>query len=259
MATRRTDGFSEDGLSYAVASDFDKQLGQALAEIEARSAAPRFTPGARVESPDAPDILRRELLDPILEAQAVYQGQPLKAAAVPKVAPPKIISDRGNIWSVDPLTGSANQLVKRPESEAKVSDYRDRIDYELAAKAVEAARKAVLSERTTAGRAAAQAMLEKAMQDFQKLRPTELLGENTSVLGGYNPNHGALQAGPPAAPVSAVPAAPTPMGFMGTPGSTNLLDMNAPIGVPVRQPTIVAPGATGVIRRKFNPVTGDFE
>jgi len=259
MATRRTDGLSDDGLSYAVASDFDKQLGQALAEIEARSAAPRFVPGARVESPDAPDILRRELLDPILEAQAIYQGQPLRQVAAPKVAPPKIISDRGNIWSVDPLSGNANQLVKRPETEAKVVDYRNRTDYELKAKAVELAYKAVLSERTESGRAAAQKILDKAIKDYKKLQPADLLGQNTSVLGGYNPNHGALQAGPPAAPVSVAPAAVSPRGFMGTPGGANLLDMNAPIGVPVRQPTVVAPGAAGVVRRKFNPVTGDFE
>ncbi len=65
---RRTDGFSEDGLSYSVASDFDKQIGQALAAQEARLKDPRYIPGAQVERPDAPDILNQELIDPVLTA-----------------------------------------------------------------------------------------------------------------------------------------------------------------------------------------------
>lgn len=65
---RRTDGFSDDGLSYSVASDFDKQIGQALANQEARLKDPRYIPGALVERPDAPDVLNRELIDPVLTA-----------------------------------------------------------------------------------------------------------------------------------------------------------------------------------------------
>lgn len=65
---RRRDGFSDDGLSYSVADDYSKQMGQALVDYEARTAHPRFVPGARVENPDAPDILKRELFDPITTA-----------------------------------------------------------------------------------------------------------------------------------------------------------------------------------------------
>ncbi len=81
---------SDDGLSYSVAADFDKQLGQALAEIEARtkeqpqsgitisdqiadkSDSQRYNPFG--PSPDRPDILRAQLLDPIMQAKAIYQG-----------------------------------------------------------------------------------------------------------------------------------------------------------------------------------------
>ncbi len=71
---RRTDGFSDDGLSYSVATDFDKQLGQALAEMEARTKGARYVPGAAVERPDAPDVLANELLDPIMQARSIYEG-----------------------------------------------------------------------------------------------------------------------------------------------------------------------------------------
>lgn len=110
---RRTDGFSDDGLSYSVATDFDKQLGQALAQIDARTAAPRFTPGAMVERPDAPNLLQQELLAPVMAARNAYLGVEPKRPVAPKTY------EIGNeLVSLDPTTGRPSVLYSAPKKAA---------------------------------------------------------------------------------------------------------------------------------------------
>jgi hypothetical protein len=120
-AARPTNGMSADGLSYSVANDFDKQLAQASAEFDARTRSPRFVPGARVEQPDAPDLLRQELIDPVIMARNSYTGT---QAQPQKQIQNRIISDNGNIWSVDPLSGQAEQIVTAPPKEVANKEVR---------------------------------------------------------------------------------------------------------------------------------------
>lgn len=124
MATRRTDGFNDAGTMYSVATDFDKQLAQASAEFDAAAKEARLNrvgqeQRGNVVNPqeDAAklDVLRRELFDPVMQSAAAYQGrvyQPDRAARQPAN---RIVSDRGNIWAVDPITGGVKQVVTAPE------------------------------------------------------------------------------------------------------------------------------------------------
>lgn len=116
---RRTDGFHDDG-SYSVASDFDKQIGQALAEQEARLRSPRFIPGARVENPDAPEILREELIEPVLTAFGMPTGRAVQTARAPQT---RLFETGGNIIKVDPATGQAVPVYTAPARPAVEPKY----------------------------------------------------------------------------------------------------------------------------------------
>jgi hypothetical protein len=72
-----------------------------------RAANPRFIPGARVEYPDAPDLLERELLSPFRRGSSAGGGstQPVQN---------RLISNAGNAWMVNPVTGEATQVIKTP-------------------------------------------------------------------------------------------------------------------------------------------------
>jgi len=120
---RRTDGFSADGLSYSVANDLSKQIGQAEADIEARTKNPRFTPGARVENPDAPELLRKELLDPILASFGASQP----------TATPKDYHVDNSLVRLDPVTGKASVLYTAPQAK-KEQRYKVPTSYDLLGK-----------------------------------------------------------------------------------------------------------------------------
>jgi hypothetical protein len=118
---KRRDGFSDDGLSYSVAGDYDKLLGQALSEFEARTADPRFVPGARVEQPDAPDLLRQELIDPLIMTGVAGSGRAMKPAATPS---PRLFKSGNDVISVNPLTGQSEVVfegVAKPDN--RLADY----------------------------------------------------------------------------------------------------------------------------------------
>lgn len=120
---RRTDGFSADGLRYSVASDFDKQIGQALAEQEARMRDPRFIPGARVESPDSPDLLRQELIDPVLTAFGVNTER-IASNRNPLRGAPRLYEMGNELISVDPMTQQTKVVHTAPEKPVKEETYR---------------------------------------------------------------------------------------------------------------------------------------
>jgi hypothetical protein len=221
---------SDDGLSYSVATDFDKQMAQAMAEQEARTRDPRFVPGARVEQPDAPDLLRRELIDPVLAAERAYAGVPDRR--LPAEQAPKTVSNKGNIFERDPLTGAWNQVVKAPEKPVDPN----RIDFATRSRLD-------LLKSDIVGR-------QRALQKAQGTAGTDpiTLGEMARGLRLLKEQYDSLlpkAAAPIAAAPAAIPAAaptPVPRGIIGTQTQNSF-----------------QPGP-GVPRRyKFNPATGSFE
>lgn len=126
---RRTDGFSDDMLSYSAATDFDRKLGEALAQIEARTKNPRYVPGALVERPDAPDLLRQELLDPVLAAMSAYQGGGVQGR-FQKEPEVKFTKSGADILRIDPLTGELSMAHKADRPDPNRSVYKT--EYEAA-------------------------------------------------------------------------------------------------------------------------------
>lgn len=126
MIQRRTDGFSDDGLSYSVATDFDKQLGQALSEIETRTKNPRYIPGSSIPNPDAPDLLKREILDPIIQAKAAYEGQTQpRGGSMNRNLLPNIVKSGADIYNHDPVSGSLTLIHPGPiKQDNRLTDFR---------------------------------------------------------------------------------------------------------------------------------------
>lgn len=198
---RRMDGFSDDGLSYSVASDFDKMLGQAMSEFEARRQDPRFIPGARVESPDTPDLLRQELLDPVFMAANAYQGRSTRPAAQQDVKP-RYIKSGQDVLMQDPVTGELTPAYS-PEPKPDNTARKFKLDQ---------------ISRQIQGLSALQYDPAKAA----------MAGLDANKIGAeierLNMDAEALLAGDAVQPVSPPTApAPTPQMFMGNPGTTNLL------------------------------------
>lgn len=129
MATRRRmDGFSEDGLSYAVADDFSKMMGQAMAEQEARLADPRFVAGARVEQPDAPDILQRELIDPVLTAFGMDTGRRVADSRAARPLAPRVFEMGNELISADPATGRTQVIHRQQKPQVEMTP-RQKMEY----------------------------------------------------------------------------------------------------------------------------------
>ncbi len=212
---------SDDGLSYSVAADFDKQLGQALAEIEARTDSPRFVPGARVENPDSPDILRRELLDPILAGQ----GMPTSASgATSRAQQPRLFETGGAIVQVDPITGQARPVYSAPEKKVEMSP-RQRLEYSD-----------LLQQRRTIQGDPTKATLNK---DKLKILDDQIANYFSPVT---NRTAGV------AAPADLL----QPSGFIGTPGGTNAFSGPAIATSPVR------PGQVGRGRQLTRELAAQF-
>ena len=231
---RPTNGMSPDGLSYSVATDFDKQMAQALAEVEARTKDPRFVAGARVQEPDTPDLLKRELLDPIMEAEASYQGRDLGryqrpyVGRAPSIAPHKAAN--GSWFTFDPTSGQTHTIFEAPTKTA----------------ALDAATKARsrLLEADILNRQKALAKL----QSSPSTRPEQIsdAARGLRLLNDQFNNLFAPQTGTNAP--AAVAAPPAPTGFIGSPGGTN--KFVTPGG---------AAGAPPVRRYRYNPATQNFE
>lgn len=129
MATRRRmDGFSEDGLSYAVSDDFSKMLGQAMAEQEARLNDPRFVAGARVEQPDAPDILQRELIDPVLTAFGLDTGRRVADSRASRAPATRLFEMGNELISADPATGRTQVIHRQQKPQAEMTP-RQKMEY----------------------------------------------------------------------------------------------------------------------------------
>lgn len=72
----RNDGFSEDGLSYAVIDDIPKITAQALAEYETRLKKPRIDIWGKPLKEDTAVELQHELLDPLAMLSGQYPNRP---------------------------------------------------------------------------------------------------------------------------------------------------------------------------------------
>lgn len=196
---RRTDGLSDDGLSYSVATDFDKQLGQALAQIDARTAAPRFTPGAMVERPDAPNLLQQELLAPVMAARNAFEG--VQPQAQRPIAP-KTYEIGNELVSLDPISGTPKVLYSAPQKSAPEMTPRQKLEYTD-----------LLSTRRTL---------------MGKPFPTKADQERVAAIDEQIKTFFPEQV-PAAAPAQvAPPDLLPPVGFMGAPGGTNLFSAPTP-------------------------------
>jgi hypothetical protein len=218
---RPTNGMSADGLSYSVANDFDKQLAQASAEYDARTRSPRFVPGARVEQPDAPDLLREELFAPVMAARDAYTGTTPKP---PKLLQPKTFELGGQLVTVEP-DGQAKVIHSAPAKAAVDYDQRQfaNLDRRLAAGRIETAEKN-LADALPRQKAEAKAAYDKAVADYEALKNQNVLQAPTDLLT------------PAPAPMA---APPTAYGFIGSPGEENKtsLPMATGMGVSATRPT----------------------
>lgn len=118
---------SADGLSYAVATDFDKQLAQASASFDAAAKEARLNrigqqQRGNVVDPQKDqielDMLRRELFDPVMQSAAAYQGRSYQPERSARPISNRIINHEGNIWSVNPTQNSVTSLVTAPQKPA---------------------------------------------------------------------------------------------------------------------------------------------
>jgi hypothetical protein len=102
LQMRRMDGFSDDGLSYSVASDFNKIAGQALADYEARVKNPRGLHESEEEynrrRNEAPNLLNAE----IGALVSLFGGEPPQQ---PRYSGPKTFEIGNQIVQQDPITG----------------------------------------------------------------------------------------------------------------------------------------------------------
>jgi hypothetical protein len=195
---RRTDGFSDDGLSYSVATDFDKQLGQALAQIDARTANPRFTPGAMVERPDAPNLLQQELLAPVIAARDAFQG--IQPEAQRTIAP-KTYEIGNELVSLDPTTGRPSVLYSAPKKAAPDMTPRQKLEYS----------DLLNTRRILMGK------------PFASVADKERIAQIDEQIKTFFPEQ-QTAAAPPIAPPDLLPQ----VGFMGAPGGTNLFAAPTP-------------------------------
>ncbi len=240
MTQYGNDGFSADGLSYSVANDFSKQMGQALADYEARTKNPRFIPGARVENPDAPDLLRQQLIDPIEQA---WQGNRPAVKPIVHVVGNSLVqfdprSNRTNVLFSNP---PAVKSYKTPEiTKRQASDLAD-IEYQLKLK-----RKALLNSATTPE---AQLDLKNDLVTLEKQR--------RAVFNPVTPSRSVTGTN--------MPAIRVPQGIIGSPNDnrfqTSLNGFQAPTApaAPAAIGAVAAPAAPGPKRYKYNKATGNFE
>jgi len=109
---KRTDGFSDDGLSYSVINDFDKLAAQALADYEARVKSPRIDIWGRTLPEDTPQGLDRELFQPL---RTLFGGNSYSDS--PALRTYK--TGTGDIVGINPRTGESGIVFDAPEPPAK--------------------------------------------------------------------------------------------------------------------------------------------
>ena len=102
-------GFSSDGLSYSVAQDFPKIMAQIASEFEARTSNPRYNPFG--PSPDAPEQLRREGLQPWDE---LWTDMATRGGRQPVAATPKTYEIGNRLVQFD-ASGRPMEVYSAPE------------------------------------------------------------------------------------------------------------------------------------------------
>ncbi len=219
-AMPRTDGMSADGLSYSVAGDFNKQMAQALAEYEARTAQPRFVPGARVEQPDAPELLRQELIDPLEHAWGMDRRGPAQNPIARVVG--------NSLVEYDPRNRRTNVLYSNPTVAKPVHTpeltKRQQNDLEMITYTMKQKQKALSAALNDEVKAA----LGAELMDLENKRQAVFNEGRQPVVS---------LEGPPEATNS--PEIRMPQSFMGTPGGPNLFQ--GPAAAPAAAPSAFVP------------------
>lgn len=103
-AAPRTDGFSNDGMTYSVANDQSKIVGEALAREEARQAY-----NSSLNNP----LVNKSIFKPIPAPITPQQEQAAK----------KIFEVGNQVVEVNPLTGKSNVLFTQPPQPTKETAY----------------------------------------------------------------------------------------------------------------------------------------
>lgn len=162
--TRRRDSMSADGLSYSVANDLEKQMGQALAEYDARRKAPRSDVWGKTLKEDSPEQLRTELLDPFMR-----ESSRQSRTAAPRTYKAKNATGGDDVVSFDPQTGETKVVYSVPGKPEKDIFFSN--DVKAIYRNVDLASKAVLDAGTDRQRALAHKDLviaKKALDEFKK-------------------------------------------------------------------------------------------
>lgn len=219
-AMPRNDGFSEDGLSYAVIDDFSKLASQALAEYEARIKKPRTDIWGKTLQADTPAALDAELFQPL---RNLFGGAAVNAGL-------KTYEIDNNLIGFNPTTNQTQKLFegnKKPEK--ALTDFEEKqLDH------LRTLQRTLQGKRRLVG------------NDAQVLKQTE---EAIAQLEGKavpKQNQAAAPSGPRIGGDWPIQGS-----FIGTPGKTNMFSAV----VSPFSPT----NSTPQVRRRFNPVTQRLE
>jgi hypothetical protein len=165
MRGRRNDGMSADGLSYSVADDLEKQMGQALAEYDARRKDPRSDVWGKTLKEDSPEQLRGELIDPFMRESSRQQR-----VVAPRTYKAKNATGGDDVVSVDPTTGETRVIYSAPGKPQEDPFFKK--DISAVYDDVKVASKRVLEAGTPRQREEAYKSLEVAKKALDAFRNT---------------------------------------------------------------------------------------
>jgi len=169
LRSRRSDGMSADGLSYSVAGDLEKQMGQALAEYDARRKAPRNDAFGNILEEDSPQNLRQELIDPLTQSFGGRSPQQPKSSA-PRTFKVKGKNGEDIVIAIDPNTGE--QSIAYAGDAPEREDPIHRQTREEHDDAIKIASKSVLDAKTPRQREEAHKALQAARGARELFRST---------------------------------------------------------------------------------------
>lgn len=220
---RRMDGFSDDGLSYSVAGDFEKQMAQAMAEQEARtrekpqsgvtisdqiaskSDSRRYSPFG--PSPDAPELLQRDLIDPVLAGFGFNTGGARnfsQAGRGKSPREPRFVKSGADIFTEND-SGGLDLIHRGDRPAAKMSD-RQKSDLKL------------IEDDLLENQKRFNQLDDSPENLDEKLRLRDRINSLDRKRRGLFEPAGAIQASPA---VAAPPNLIAPSGFIGAAGGEN--------------------------------------
>lgn len=232
----KSTGFSDNGLSYEVAGDYNKLLGQALANYEARTSNPRS-----YQESDADYATRVGSASGILgnELAPLEIGNSLAATVLNhRASQPRIVKSGQDIFMEQPGAQGLTMVHQGAHPPAKMTDAQK---WEADTVRNDIARTQKLIDGISGNK---QSDIDTKYALENKLVDLKRRGRSLFALPDLTQQQSAPVAGQvAAAPVVPQGPAPTPYAFMGVPGSTNLIQ-----GSLGQQPApaVVRPGQRGV-------------